>query len=386
MTLSQTGGGRENLVVHMTSVHDPLDVRIFVRQCKTLAAAGYRVAILARGESKVEREIHIHGVGEPRSRMDRMIRTTAAIYWRAREMNAAIYHIHDPELIPVGLLLRLRGKTVIYDAHEELPLDVQTKPWIPRALRGPVGLMARVLEKIVDNTFSAIVAATPTIARRFSPARTVTLLNYPLAEEFTNSIDPTEPIPYPLFVHVGGVHPERGYREIVRAIREVSGSARVAFAGRQGDPALLHELETGQAGDRVDWLGWLDRTRVAQLMGAATCGLALSHPLPNYTESQPNKLFEYMAAGLPVIASDFPLWKELVGGIGCGILVDPLSPDAVADAMQWVVDNPDEARRMGLRGREAVARELNWEAESVKLLKLYARFAGSQRFRRPLAS
>jgi glycosyltransferase involved in cell wall biosynthesis len=103
----------------------------------------------------------------------------------------------------------------------------------------------------------------------------------------------------------------------------------------------------------------------------------LLHPADNYLEAQPNKLFEYMSVGVPVVASDFPHWQEMVKSDRCGLLVDPLDPQAIADAIQWLLEHPEEAEAMGKRGQAAVRERFNWGIESRPLLDMYA----SKRFR-----
>jgi len=112
---------------------------------------------------------------------------------------------------------------------------------------------------------------------------------------------------------------------------------------------------------------------VVEMLAEARLGLVLFHPRPNHLESQPNKLFEYMAAGLPVVASSFPLWKEIVEGTRCGLVVDPLDPHAAANAIRWLLAHPEEAEAMGARGRQAVHDRFNWRREEATLLDCYAR-------------
>ena len=128
--------------------------------------------------------------------------------------------------------------------------------------------------------------------------------------------------------------------------------------------------------DRVEELGTLGRSEVAQLFGQVSAGLVIFLPEPNHVEAMPNKLFEYMSAGIPVIASDFPLWHGIVEGAGCGLLVDPLDPRAIAGAIEHLLTHPEEAEAMGRRGRQAVERWYNWENEESKLLQLYASLGG----------
>ena len=111
--------------------------------------------------------------------------------------------------------------------------------------------------------------------------------------------------------------------------------------------------------------------KVSELLAQARVGVATLHPDPNYLGSLPTKLFEYMAAGLPVVASNFPLWKEIVEGNKCGLTVNPLDPEEIAHAIEYLINHPDEARRMGENGRQAVLEKYNWETEGKKLLALY---------------
>ncbi|MGQ9498496.1 MAG: glycosyltransferase, partial [Desulfotomaculales bacterium] len=148
---------------------------------------------------------------------------------------------------------------------------------------------------------------------------------------------------------------------------------RLVLAGKFVPPFLEDEVRQLPGWERVDFRGWQDRAAVARLLGEARAGLVVLYPEPNYVEAQPNKLFEYMSAGLPVIASDFPLWRDIVEEAGCGLLVDPLDPAAIAQAIQWILEHPKEAEAMGRRGQKAVFDRYNWDTEAAKLLAFYRR-------------
>ncbi len=122
----------------------------------------------------------------------------------------------------------------------------------------------------------------------------------------------------------------------------------------------------------IKYIGKIDRAAVNRLYGSARAGIVLYQPAANHLESQPIKMFEFMAAGLPVVASDFPLWKEIIEGNDCGIAVDPENPEAVRLACMELINNPEKAQRLGRNGKKAVDAKYNWTNEEKKLIELYA--------------
>ncbi|MDQ2915426.1 MAG: glycosyltransferase family 4 protein [Chloroflexota bacterium] len=342
-----------------------------------MAAAGYDVVLIARARPDAD-DIRVVTLPSPNSRFERVTRTAWAVYRSSADRQIKLCHFHDPELIPVGLLLKLRGKRVVYDVHEDLPTQILNKDWVPSFVRRPVAALVAAAEFLAGHLVDAVVAATPTIAARFPSTKTVTVCNYPILDEVAASGDA---VPYAnrrsIVAYIGGISEDRGIRQMVLAIGKVSGiSPELVLAGRFHPEGLESELARSPGWDRVRKVGWLDRIEVAELLARARIGLVTLLPLPNYVEAYPTKLFEYMSAGLPVIASDFPVWREIVTSAGCGLLVDPQDPDAIARAIQRLLDDPAQAEAMGKRGRDAVQMRFNWTTERDKLLSLYARLIG----------
>jgi glycosyltransferase involved in cell wall biosynthesis len=360
-------------VVHLTSAHTPTDVRIFVKECQTLAAAGYEVHLIAPGaDDGVNQGVRVHGVGPRRDeeRLARMTSTVRAVYRRARALAADLYHFHDPELIPAGLRLARSGAAVVYDVHEDYAATVVNREWIRPRLRGPTARLVDGLEPAAANRLAAVVAATPAIAERFSGCRceVVTVNNFPAMREFQD-IDPLGASREPTVCFLGEITAIRGIDVMVDAITRTD--ARLVLAGPFESQALAERVRALPGWSQVLHLGRVGRAQLTDVLGRAAAGVVVFRPAANHFRAQPTKLFEYMAAGLPVIASNFPLWRQIVEGSDCGICVDPLSPEALADAIRWIVAHPKDARTMGENGRRAVASTYNWEPEGLKLVALY---------------
>jgi glycosyltransferase involved in cell wall biosynthesis len=365
-------------VCHMTSVHSAADPRIFYKECRSLAKAGFEVTVIGPHPNDAVRDaVQIKAIQKDPARLHRMTRTVWRLYTAAREHNADLYHFHDPELIPVGLLLRARGKRVIYDIHEDLPKDVLSKPYLPRWSRRAVSSLMNLVERLACGNFSGLVAVTPSIAERFQRInqRTVVVHNYPYAEELVyGETQQAWNTRKQSVAYVGGIMIQRAIREMVSAMALLPESlgATLELAG----PELLTEQESqalraDPGWSRAKYHGFVDQKNTFQILRRDRAGLVLFHPEPNHFESMPQKIFEYMGAGLPVIASDFPLWRRIIGDSGCGIFVDPTNPLEIAKAIQHVLTHPSEAEEMGRRGQAAVLDRFNWASEARKLIDFY---------------
>jgi len=366
----------------LTTAHPPSDVRIFHKECKSIARAGYDVTLIASADEDCIRDgIRLLRLPRWKNRLDRMLRGSFAIYKKAREINADIYHFHDPELIPAALLLRLAGKKVVYDIHEDLPRTISYKPYIPGFLKGAISQTAELVEDWAGGRFSAVVAATPTIGRRFRRVsdNVAVVNNYPKIEEIEppgGSANEKREARGAILLYVGmRITRARGAVEMVQAVGLLQSKlrARLRLVGAWDSAELPQSLSNLPGWSRTEFVGPLDRSGVANELRRATVGLVLLHPEPNYVESQPVKLFEYMCAGIPVIVSDFPVCREIVRKAGCGILVNPLEPDEIARAMEYLLTHPAEAEEMGRRGFQAVHENYNWANEEKILVQMYER-------------
>lgn len=365
----------QGYIVHITNVHRADDIRIFRKECRTLAANGYKVTLLAPSTKPA---INIEGVQVlplvlRRGRVARMTAGIWSCYRQAVHLNGDVYHFHDPELMPVGLLLKARGKKVVYDVHEDLPKQILTKNWIYPRVRRVVAFGARCAESFVGKVVDRVVCATPSIARNFSDNKVVLVQNYPLKNELATSSLHTA-LDRHSVIYVGGVSKIRGAVEMVRAMSllHVKSDIRLLMVGDIESEELRRDLEDTPGWERTSSVGWKSRDEVADLLSTAAVGLVLFHPAPNHIESQPNKLFEYMSASVPVIASNFPLWRQVIDSCGCGLTVDPLNPLAIARTIENIIDDSQTVEMMGRQGKQAVFEYYNWERESSSLLSMYA--------------
>jgi glycosyltransferase involved in cell wall biosynthesis len=337
--------------------------------------AGYDVTLIAPhdGGDMVCDGIKLRAVHPPRNRRERLMHTVWRVYRAAVREDADIYHFHDPELLPVGALLRLHGKRVIYDVHEDYGGAMGGKAWLPSVLHRPAALAVRLCEAVFSTACNRVIAVTPKLAQKFRPGKTQIVQNYPWTQELLCA----ESQPYEkrdlLAVYVGALGDARGVKEMTQAMHLVAKKipAKLVIAGqvRAGGRATFK----GDANDEaVQYVGHLSRPQVAALLGRARVGLLLLHSLENYRHAQPTKVFEYMSAGLPVLASDIPACRLIFESAACGLLVDPLNPEAIASALLWLFDHPAEAAEMGRNGQRAVAEKYNWESESQRLITTYS--------------
>lgn len=362
-------------VAHLTSAHPRYDVRIFLKECCSLASAGYNVhLVVADGKGdEVQNGVEFHDVGLQAGRFKRMLMTPRKVLKKALAIDADLYHLHDPELLPIGYKLKKAGKKVVFDSHEDVPTQILGKPYLNKFSKFFISKIFSLYESWVCARLDAIVAATPFIQNKFSSInqRSVAVNNFPLLDELS-LIDVKWSEKQDQVCYVGSIGRVRGVAEIVDAIQYVTGDTTLALAGDLKHDSLGQALMNSPGWQRTQALGFLDRAGVKLTLAQSRAGLVTLHPIPNYLDALPVKMFEYMAAGIPVITSDFPLWRNIVEQCHCGICVDPLNPKEIASAIEHIIMHPQAAEKMGRNGRRAVQEKYNWTIEKRSLLSLYA--------------
>ncbi|MBA2655119.1 MAG: glycosyltransferase [Gammaproteobacteria bacterium] len=351
-------------VAHLTSVHSVQDVRIFYKQCLSLKQQGYDVTLIAQDDAdRILEGIKVVAVEKINSRFRRMTKLPWQIYREAIKVKADLYHFHDPELIIIGLLLRLRGKRVVYDIHEDVPRDILLKTWIPSIFRHALSTFFNIFERVAAFYFSGLVTVTPRIKQRFSHPLITEVRNYPVLAEFQQVSRKSKAS---MMCYVGLITPERGVFQMLQVAKMAN--MPLLLAGSFNCENVKAEVLLN---NNTQYAGYLNRHSVMEVFDQAIVGLSLLQPGPTFPDSLPIKLFEYMAAGIPVIASDFPLWREIIETHHCGFCVDPTNIALISEKIHYLRDNPTLAHEMGERGRRAVEKYYNWQTEFAKLSTLY---------------
>lgn len=360
-------------VCHVTSVHPKEDIRIYKKECISLKNAGYDVYLVQQGESYEKDGIHILGFGEVAdSRIKRMLHTSANAYNKALEADADIYHLHDPELLPYGLKLKKLGKKVIFDSHEDVPADILEKYWIPAPLRRAISKLYGRYEARSFKKLDGVLGVTPTLCDRLqkSSKHSAMVTNYPIVEEDL----PTPDFANRSIAFTGLISQIWSIDKLLEAIEPIE-DVTVELRSRTIEEPYGSQLRSQPGWEKVNFPGAVPHRQVLDLLSHCSCGVALLQKCPNSAWEigtlGNTKIFEYMMMGIPVVCTNFVLWKEIIDKWGCGICVDPENPREIEAAVRRILDHPEEARRMGEAGRKAVLNEFNWQEEEKKLLAFY---------------
>lgn len=369
-------------VAILSSVHTALDNRVFYREARTLARAGYDVTLIAVHDREETRD------GVRIRPLPRVARRRRPLLWRAlgrmaREEAADVYHIHDPELLLLTpWLRRVTGKPTIYDIHEANADFIAVKEYLPRAARGPLAGLFRRLEPRLAAGESGLIFADDAIAADFADFRgpKTTLFNFPgqeLIEVGAAAVRETT-AREPVAIYLGGMERNRGSALLVAAFAEVAAAlpaARLLLVGHFAPPPLEVEVRADAAkrglGEALTLTGRVPFAHIGDYLRRAAVGWVTWQPVAKNCKNIPTKLFEYMAFGLPVVSSDLPSTRPFVLPEENGLLVAADDPPAHAAALLRLLRDPATAVRLGAAGRQRVAAEWNWAAMEPRLLAFY---------------
>lgn len=359
-------------ICHLTSVHKRNDVRIFEKECKSLAKNNFDVSLIVadgQGNNTVE-NIKIYDIGKELSRLKRFTKTTKKIYKKAIELNCDLYHFHDPELIFVGIKLLKKEKKVIYDIHEDVPRQILSKPYLNSFSQKFISRFFEKFENRKAEKFSALCCATPHIRDRFSiiNKNSVDINNFPKLDEFQN-IEVEWENRVSEVCYIGSISVVRGIKEIVKSFENQN--IKLHIAGDFVSKELENEVKSMKGWQNVIFHGFVGRKKISDILSKVKIGLVTLHPTNAYKMAYPVKMFEYMAAGVPVLASNFDLYNQIVSDAKCGEVVNPLDPEEIAKSIKKMLENDNLLKEMSTNGKIAVNNQFNWQNEETKLIKLY---------------
>ncbi len=359
-------------IAHITSVHPQNDNRIFYKECTSLANAGYDVTLIAAGgDTKTVNRVKIVGFKKAQGgRLKRMVKTSLLDMLKAcKEIDADIYHFHDPELMIVGLYLKMMGKKVIYDIHENNPASILSKPYIKSAfLKKIISFIFDKFELSASKFFDALVTARPDISARFEHKNLITLRNFPILPDFSKMKEIDIEKTKPSVIFVGGMTQIRGINELLDAF-EMLDDYELWLLGPIKENKLKQRILSGCK--NVKYFGIVEAYEVFSYIKKADIGIITFLPVPNHLHTLATKPFEYMACGKPMIMSNFEYWRETFKE--SSLYVDPSNPKDIAKTVNYLMKNKNLAKKMGELNQKLAKEEYNWQKESQKLLDLYKR-------------
>jgi glycosyltransferase involved in cell wall biosynthesis len=357
-------------VCHLTSVHAAIDTRILYKECSSLAKK-YEVYLIGKHHKRESiNRVHVIPFPKFKNRFIRILISPILMFFYALKIKTDVYHIHDPELIFTLFLLKLFSNAkLIYDVHEHVKGLMYSKEYLNLHLIKPVNKIYGLFEKIILPSFDLLIAATENIEKEIKMfnLNCATINNFPLLTEFNSTSNWNEKDNS--ICYIGSITKERGIYQLIKSLEYVN--VTLNLGGSCDPPSLLDTLKSEKGWERVKEYGFVNREKVSQIMSKSLAGMVILYPTKNYINALPNKMFEYMASGIPVVASKFPLWEKLIQENNCGICVNLLNPKAIANAIKYLINNPNVAKKMGENGRKAIEKRFNWKSEEKKLFKLY---------------
>lgn len=358
-------------ICHVTSVHNRYDGRIFEKECTSLAKMGYDVTLLCVDNLKDEEKNNVkirHIELNYKNKFDRILNSSRKIYQKALEINADVYHLHDPELILLGKKLLKNNKKIIFDSHEDYPNLIMSKTWIKKPIRKIISKYYERLEKRIYPKFTALISVSPHIVNRLKllNKNTYMITNYPIYKKINKAKFDN----YICFA--GGITSQWSHSNILEALNDIDTTYKIA--GKL-TPSYEEILKSSPSYSKVTYLGNITKEEVAKLYKNASLGLALCQESANVNYHEGSlgntKLFEYMANGIPVICTNFVLWEKIINEYKCGICVNPNNINEINTAIKKILSNPALQQEMSKNGIKAIKDKYNWQNEEKILYEIY---------------
>lgn len=366
-------------VCHFSSVHTTTDTRVFARECVSLAKHFHVTLIAIGNNSGIHQGVNIIAIPKPKSRVIRLLFTTLQVFFKALKVNAAIYHIHDAEMIPFALIFRLLGKKVIYDVHENTYHDIRIKTWIPAPLKFILGNGYRLLEWLTAKTMHTIlVIAKPVFAKQFITNQYTIIQNFADAVFLKQyRVKSRMALEENSLFYIGTLY-DTYYNidKIIEAtylLKKQGLVVQCKIAGYYGDMLASRAQKLPYFADvqaQLEFTGYISQERGYVLSQQCKVGLCLKDQPEDILVSHERKFFEYMAIGLPILCCDSAIYKEIVNDQQLGICADLQDAQAIAEALKKLFTQSD-LDAMQQNNVLASENRYNWEREETRLIQLY---------------
>jgi len=342
--------------------------------CKSLASKDVKMTLVVadgKGNETVD-NVEIIDIGVPAGRLKRITQTTGEIFNKAKELNADVFHLHDPELLLIARKLKKLNKKVIFDSHEDTVNTILVSPYLKSPVSNIISTLYKNFERYTCKKIDGVIGATPHIENYFKKfaKQTENINNYPILSD-----KKLEQISWDQkqdeVCYVGSIDDTRGIKDLMNSLELTKSQARLNLAGMYSSLTLEREIKEHKDYHLVNDFGYVNSEEVENIYNRSLVGVVTLHPIPTFLVSLPIKMFEYMVAGIPFIASDFPYWRNLLKESECCIFVDPQKPKEIADAIDYFMLNKQKAKQMGEVGRKLVFENFSWESQAEKLLTFY---------------
>ncbi|MGP8321586.1 MAG: glycosyltransferase family 4 protein [Methanosarcinaceae archaeon] len=367
----------------LTTIHQPFDTRVFHKESKSLLKAGHVVTLIAPSDTASKNNvdgIQVITIKKPNLKILHPI-TMLRVFIAGLRQDCDVYHCHEPGSLFVCTLLKFFRRTkLVYDAHEHYPSIISQNTMFPKYLKQLVDKIVDISEKTLCKFTDIIITVNYSLEKRYEKIKDVVVLfNVPILELFnvSNSIKEKS-----ILISLGNISEKRGFDKLLfsmKAIKNNNKNVKLLIVGKISDTQKFSNwvgdyIKTNGLEKNIEFIDWIPHSDVVRYIETSTVGIILFQPTHyNNLIGLPNKLFEYMACRIPVIASDFPEIHKVVDESNCGILVDPTNIQEITDAILWLLEHPEEAEQMGDNGRKAVEETYNWENMEKRLFKLYCK-------------
>ncbi|MBT6754408.1 MAG: glycosyltransferase family 4 protein [Gammaproteobacteria bacterium] len=350
-------------IAHITSVHPHKDIRIFQKECKSLSKK-YEVHLFNKEFDGVFDGIFFHKVHFYKNRFLRVLSSWFLALKHTINNDHKIIHIHDPELMIAIPFWKLFNKTIILDIHENYSKQIEVKSYLPKTLKPIIKKLISLFEICISKITDHIIIVHKDLTPNLESHKSIHVIsNAPILDySFQKKVRKKQ------FCYIGLISQERGVLNLAKILDELK--IKLVLAGNFSNSDVKEKILNYK---NVEFLGWIDAKKKADLISDSLLGCCTFLPIEHHLISNPNKIYEYLNYGTPVLCSDFDSYKEIISVDKEFIFYcDILNKKNMIKTINEVIDLSDEEiNDFGLKGHEFIKQNYNWGIQEKKLLELY---------------